>query len=771
MNINDYSSILFYRSAIELTDIFIKFADSNKLLQILNNLPISQEIIDYIVSLPKEYTGFAIGKLKKEPSTDLNMLRSFIDHIKEKENIKANTQQEIASQLPEILKQSPYKNWFTVQFKKYPEKSKIVNDDIAELLIKFITGYGINLSSYNLPDLITDMDNELGNTSELDDGMGRFFQKIKDMEIDQARRYVRLYEGPFFTWLSHSFFKLRKEWRKKIEKYMKDHNKNFNQILNEAQAIMQAQQAGELRGQEMPDNPLHFAEHAALMNNLEHIVHWYHATAGDFDSSWSVSRVLNLSSEWQHQEAAAGMGNQYDPIAPSRIVYGPDNWLNPEFKGYFIIELKSHNDLKTEGFKMNHCVGGYCDVVDRGSSRIFSLRHVASPMEPILTIETDSSMKVLRQDYGPNNQKVDKKFHDMVNEWNLGHLESLDPSTLSAEDLMELIYQSKHLPRKVIDHILYSVNDEDMITTLASRCENLSHKDFMFVAEHPNPLIRKRLAENANLPEDIALKLTKDTHYSVREALAYNKHIKSTEVLNALLRDPTVVRILSSNPNLTNEMVSSILDTCFKSKSKNSRAIIEELADHPSLDEVAIRKIFNMSEETFPKRLLNNPNLPVDIMEEAVTWNNYEAEEQLTNNPKTTPNILDRITNLYLEENPTSGVVMNVITNPSTSSQTIDKIFDAIQPRGELLDYSSRNRDLLGIMAREAKNISVDTLEQILHLAEKSNDRYLIQDVQQALTQKARERAREALAQLKSVRLLKFADKFLNQTKSFRRFA
>jgi hypothetical protein len=195
------------------------------------------------------------------------------------------------------------------------------------------------------------------------------------------------------------------------------------------------------------------------------------------------------------------------------------------------------------------------------------------------------------------------------------------------------------------------------------------------------------------------------------------------------------------------------------------------LADHPSLDEVAIRKIFNMSEETFPKRLLNNPNLPVDIMEEAVTWNNYEAEEQLTNNPKTTPNILDRITNLYLEENPTSGVVMNVITNPSTSSQTIDKIFDAIQPRGELLDYSSRNRDLLGIMAREAKNISVDTLEQILHLAEKSNDRYLIQDVQQALTQKARERAREALAQLKSVRLLKFADKFLNQTKSFRRFA
>lgn len=758
------SNILTYRSAIELTSIFVKFADSSKLLQTLNALPVSQDVIDYILSLPKQYVGFAVGKIKKEPATDLHTLRTFIDQIKEKENIKNQTQEEIASQLPEALKNSQYKNWFTIQFKKYPEKSKIVSDHIAELLIKFITVYSVNLSSYNLPDLLVDMDNELGDTSGLDDGIGSFFQKIKDMEIEQATRYLRVHDGPLFNWLSHSFFKLRKEWRKKIEKYMKDHYKNFNQILGEAQAILQAQQAGELRGQEMPDNPLHFPEHAALINNLENVVHWYNATAGDFDPSWSVSRVLDLSAQWQHEEAAAGAGKKYDPIDPSRIVYGPDNWSNPEFKGYFILELKSHNDLKTEGFKMNHCVGGYCDVVDRGTSRVFSLRHVSSPLEPILTIETNPNMKVVRQDYGPNNSKVDKKFHDMVNEWNAENLGDVDPSTLSIDDLTELVYQSKALPRKVIEYILTSLYDDDIVRVLASRCKNLLPEDFMALSNHPDPGIRIAVAENSEISEAAALNLAKDKLYAVRDALAGNHSITSPEVLSTLLNDSSVARTLSRHPNLTKEMIQALLEKSFNSKNKDVKAIVFEIADNPNLDEDTIRKLFNMNEEIFPIKLLNNPNLPVDIMEQAITWNNYETEERLAGNPNAPAHILDKIADLYLEENPTSNVVTNIVTNPSVSSQTIDKIFNAIKPMNSLLDYGSANRDLMGIIAREAKTTSTETLNQILDLAKKSNDRYLVEDVEASLRQKAREQQNVAAA-FNTLRLVKFADKFAAKVK------
>lgn len=733
MKFNTQSNIFTYRSAIEFSSIFAKFADS-KLIQTLTNLPIAQDIKDYILSLPKEHVGFAIGKIKKEPNIDLNTLRLFIDEVKNKENLKQKTQEEIAVSLPKVLQNSVYKNWFIIQFKKYPETKATVNDYVANILIDFIRDYNLNPSSYTLPELLSELDNEVGDFSNIGTEVDKFFQQVRNMETQNMRRYPTRFE-PLVRWLKHSFLKLRKEWRKKIEKYMKDNHKSFGDIATEAKALMDAQQAGNLRGQDLPENPLHFAEHGALLNNLESIAHWAHDTfapddqdaESKFNAMWSVSELLNEVKTWEDRQAELGKGGKYDPIDPSRIVQGPDNWQNPDFKGYFILELKSANDLKTEGFKMNHCVGGYCDAVDRGSSRIFSLRHVNSPMSPILTIETDSSMRIIRQDYGPSNKKVDQKFHDMVSEWNADKLKDLDPATLSEDDLRELLYQRKPLARKIIDFIFDSA-DAEKLELMANYCPNLTFEDFTRLSNSKNIEVLRRLARN-NIPEEIALKLVNSKDLDLREALASNETINSRKLLNILLQDSRLIRTLSSNPNLDGEMISNIVDDAIRFKSKNLRNIVENIADNPTITPETLRKMFHMDPETFPMRMLNNPNLPLDILEEVLTFNNYEIERRVATNPAVPPAILDKLADLYIADNPTSDVMMSLIVNQSTSEATMTKIFNALKPTDGKLSYSSDERHLMGVMAREAKNVSSAVLNEMLQLAMAANDRHLIEDI------------------------------------------
>lgn len=57
-------------------------------------------------------------------------------------------------------------------------------------------------------------------------------------------------------------------------------------------------------------------------------------------------------------------------------------------RGYYPPELQAHlqDALRYEGDTMGHCVGGYCDDVASGRSRIFSLRDARG--EPHVTIET-----------------------------------------------------------------------------------------------------------------------------------------------------------------------------------------------------------------------------------------------------------------------------------------------------------------------------------------------------------------------------------------------
>lgn len=71
------------------------------------------------------------------------------------------------------------------------------------------------------------------------------------------------------------------------------------------------------------------------------------------------------------------------------------------------------DQLKYEGAMLQHCVGGYCDDVTSGKSRIFSLRN--NKGEPFVTIETtpDKSMRSLHDDINEH-AGSDKEYLDYL---------------------------------------------------------------------------------------------------------------------------------------------------------------------------------------------------------------------------------------------------------------------------------------------------------------------------------------------------------------------
>jgi hypothetical protein len=72
--------------------------------------------------------------------------------------------------------------------------------------------------------------------------------------------------------------------------------------------------------------------------------------------------------------------------------------------------------LKYEGDTMGHCVGGYCDDVMEGRSRIFSLRDAKG--EPHVTIETSPYTQWLNLEHAAD---TDQDFGDAWNQWRYGY--------------------------------------------------------------------------------------------------------------------------------------------------------------------------------------------------------------------------------------------------------------------------------------------------------------------------------------------------------------
>ena len=123
-------------------------------------------------------------------------------------------------------------------------------------------------------------------------------------------------------------------------------------------------------------------------------------------ATWAKESRQNLAS-FSIQEALAESEN-YQSFAQRKGKEESD--VNPTLyrfaDGWKVVELRTKQALEREGDLMSHCVGGYCDVVEQGESRIFSLRD--SSNKPHVTMEYSPVKSRFAQIYGPSNKKPEE---------------------------------------------------------------------------------------------------------------------------------------------------------------------------------------------------------------------------------------------------------------------------------------------------------------------------------------------------------------------------
>jgi hypothetical protein len=108
--------------------------------------------------------------------------------------------------------------------------------------------------------------------------------------------------------------------------------------------------------------------------------------------------------------------------------------------------------LKNEGDIMGHCVGGYCDEVKSGRSRIFSLRDAKG--EPHVTIETEpasskplSGTQLNEWEPGAFNRFLDQTYDDdgiwSMHDWAIANF----PEKMSGENIVQIKGKQNRAPK------------------------------------------------------------------------------------------------------------------------------------------------------------------------------------------------------------------------------------------------------------------------------------------------------------------------------------
>lgn len=185
---------------------------------------------------------------------------------------------------------------------------------------------------------------------------------------------------------------------------------------------------------------------AELQFDRQSFMDWYNIGVTNVNSM-SIEQAAKNIYEWHKKMAEEGEGLKYKE-GTAHIVYGP-KWKNDAFNGWTIRKVTTENDLKTEGNKMNHCVGSYCNAVEVGNSIIYSLRDPKN--EPHVTIEGEpkySSKKEIdnisfAQIYGHSNSEPKAQYKEMIKEWFKSMLESGKKIYMSDDvDINERIYEA-----------------------------------------------------------------------------------------------------------------------------------------------------------------------------------------------------------------------------------------------------------------------------------------------------------------------------------------
>ena len=132
----------------------------------------------------------------------------------------------------------------------------------------------------------------------------------------------------------------------------------------------------------------------ALKRGFRKLCTWATETRQNLDS---YSLLDALEESQGYQSFAQRKGKEESDVNPTLYRFA-DGWK--------VVELRTEKALEREGDLMNHCVGGYCEQVESGESRIFSLRDPDN--KPHVTMEYSPEEKRFAQIYGPSNKKPEE---------------------------------------------------------------------------------------------------------------------------------------------------------------------------------------------------------------------------------------------------------------------------------------------------------------------------------------------------------------------------
>ena len=449
--------VLYYTNKFYL---LVKYAQSTKLLDKLNSLNLQENIKNYVLSLDDKYKAHAINFLTNNIFSNLSDVIFFINELKEKEQkiqpLKEKSILKIKSILSNLDSDIPAKleSWLILQLKQYPNKLDIIKSNYNKIK-NYVIEYDIDLPSYNIDSLLEYIEELSGNInikSDSDDILKFLTKKHNELK----EKINTLTNNDVKKWATKKSIDVIRGWLKQINAAIKEENKSFEKLSLESLKLIKDVNDGLYRDKELPKNPLIYNEYVKLIENLQNIDKWVNDKKIDI-LKYSILEAVDNANNYLK------VGSSYDAINTSNIIKGPSGWDNEEYNGYFILELKSQNDLMVEGLLMDHCLSYTYKKIDIQQSGFFSIRNISNPHKPLVTIEGSKDRFKVYQYSETNSATLSNFYYGMI-------LEAFqDPSLYkSIKGIKYTIDQPINTQLKIIDkNIQDSIFNRDLILNIS----------------------------------------------------------------------------------------------------------------------------------------------------------------------------------------------------------------------------------------------------------------------------------------------------------------
>ena len=290
--------------------------------------------------------------------------------------------------------------------------------------------------------------------------------------------------------------------------------------------------------------------------------------------------------------------------------------------GYKIVQVGKEDspkedvksDLETEGEKMGHCVGSYCQQVFDGDSFIYSLRD--SKNNPHATIELDDSNTIV-QIQGKENREPIEKYHSYI--W----------------EFIKDFEGEEKLAYAPAEELQKSMGDIKVRRFLAGSSKT-SPEALMKLAEDEDEMVLDNLAENPNTPPEVLAKLEEDEI-----------------ALDQLVR----------NPNTPPEVLAKL-------SNKEDIEILGLVAKNPNTPPEVLIKFANHEESFLREKVAKNPNTPPEVLIKLAEDGLWTIQEGVAKNPNAPPEAL-----LKVIENADSVMILEIVArNPNAPSEVLMKL-------------------------------------------------------------------------------------------------